>query len=150
LCGTVGRGQDDCANYHNRAASDDHALTTDAMADDEAKKATNCTAYIVDRSHCKWSGNEVSGRLGLHTNSLHRSVWVIELLSKLIIGSNQSTHNSLIISQEKKGLTAGRCINQYNLHRASHSVNIPVTAQCKYFPFNAMLKAFTSSLKVSK
>jgi hypothetical protein len=34
-----------------------------------------------------------------------------ELLSKLIIRSDESTHHTLVISQEKESLAAGGCIN---------------------------------------
>lgn len=45
------------------------------------------------------------------TNALHIRIGVAELFSKFIVCSNQSTHHTLIIPQEKKGLAAGGCIN---------------------------------------
>lgn len=44
------------------------------------------------------------------TDALHGRIGVAELLSKFIICSDKSTHHTLIISQEKEGLTAGGCI----------------------------------------
>lgn len=122
LRSTVRRAQDDGANHHNRATRDNHALTTDSMADDETEKASDGAADIVNRGHCAWSDNGVSGRAGGHTDTLHSGIGVVELLSKLIVRSDQPTHNTLIIAKEKKGLTAGRCINQC-CSSASHVQN---------------------------
>lgn len=52
LRGTVRRAQDNRANNHDGTTCDNHALTTDSMADDETEKTSDGTADIVNRGHC--------------------------------------------------------------------------------------------------
>lgn len=45
-----------------------------------------------------------------HTNALHCLVGVAKLLAKLIVGTDEATHDALVVAQEKKGLATGRWI----------------------------------------